>query len=358
MQRFWMSVAIIAVASSFANGQQPIKELNPTPATFPAGETTLNDILAALAKQTGNVVSDRRKPAENVKLTLPMRSADFWPTMDAIGTRTGVGFSPYGGVALIDAPYRKLQTSYSGLFRFTVKRIQVGRDEETQTPFCSVSLDVAWEPRFEPFYLNLDRAEAKFAPDGKGTALRETIARHARGNSVAGSSAAEVELRMKAPHRSSPALASLTGAFEVIGPPKMLDFAFTKLTPIKQGESRTLTEDGVRVSLTYAELKPTRWSVDVEMVYPQGSMVSLESFQADSWRDNNRVWLTWGKHKLEHSGKSTEESKVGTKIRYNFLPKGETPLPAKGAEVTLTYRTPSRVVAFAVPFAFRDLPLP
>lgn len=358
MKHPWMSAAILAVAS-IAHGQQPIKELYPTPATFPAGEITLNDVLAILARQTGNVVADRRTAADNVKMTLPMRTSEFWPTMDAIGAQTGIGFSPYGGVSLMDAPYRKLRTSYSGLFRFSIKRVQVGRDDETQMQFAAVTLDVAWEPRFEPFYLNLDGAVAKFAPDAKGNSLSEIIPRHARGNSVAGSTATEVELRMKAPDRTSPALASLTGTFEVIGPPKMVDFAFPKLAPIKQGESpRTLKDDGVQVSLTYADLKPTRWSIDVEMVYSPRSMVSFESFQADSWRANNRVWLTWGKHKLEPSSQSTETSKLGTKLRYNFLPKGDTPLPAKGTDITLTYRTPNRVVAFAVPFAFRDLPLP
>ncbi len=351
------AVAILFLTAAIAEAQQPPRELQPIPALFPAGETSLADILAAL-KQTGNVVTDRRQPAKPVQLTLPMKMGDFWPTLDTVGEKTGIAFSAYqpdGGVALVDRPYRQLPTSYSGVFRFAVKRVNVTRNDETQTRLCTVTLDVAWEPRFQPFYLNLAGASAKFAPDTKGNSLNESIPRQARG-SVAGATATEIELSMKAPERSSPALAALTGSIEVVGPPRMLDFAFTKLAPIKK-DAQVLKQDGVEVRLVYAELGKTRWSVDLDLADPDGVRM-LESFQADAWRANNRIWLSWGEHQLEPTGGYAEKSKVGTRIRAIFEAKGDTPLPPRGAEVTLRYRTPNRVAAFVAPFAFRDLPLP
>jgi hypothetical protein len=81
--------------------------------------------------------------------------------------------------------------------------------------------------------------------------------------------------------------------------------------------------------------------------------------------DNNRVWLSWGldqktkkPYELEPSGQSPQDSKVGTKIRYEFTPRPEVPLPSAGSEVMLRTRLPNRVVALTVPFAFQDLLLP
>ena len=75
-------------------------------------------------------------------------------------------YQPDGGVAIGDITYRPLQTSYSSVFRFAVKRLVVTRDEEAQAHTCHVTLDIAWEPRVQPLYLALERATIDFAKDG------------------------------------------------------------------------------------------------------------------------------------------------------------------------------------------------
>ena len=81
----------------------------------------------------------------------------------------------------------------------------------------------------------------------------------------------------------------------------------------------------------------------------------------------NKVWNTCicnpktkQPYELESrpSEQDPQESKEGTKMRYHFTSRADTPLPPIGAEVTLRYRTPSRLVAFTVPFEFRAVPLP
>ena len=97
-----------------------------------------------------------------------------------IGKQTGIGFSAYqhdGGVALADIPYRTLKTSYSGVFRFAVKRIAVSRDDEAQSHVCHVTLDIAWEPHLQPLYLSLDRAAIDFAKSAKGVVQSEKLER-------------------------------------------------------------------------------------------------------------------------------------------------------------------------------------
>jgi hypothetical protein len=335
-------------------GEPRMPELQPQSVKFSADKLKLDDALRQLQTQTGNVLKDLRKNPENPALS--MKRGEFWPALDAVCKQAKIGFSAYqpdGGVALVDTPNRELKTFYSGIFRFAFKRITASRDEETQAHHCQVTLDAAWEPRFKALYLNLDRATAGFGKRSEN--LERESARP-----VSGASATEIELRMPAPDRGTAKIDSLKGTIRVIGVPKMLEFALTNLAT-----DQIIEQQGIKVSLTYVNQKSSkRWTVDLLTVYPEGAIVGLDSFQ-QTWRDGNRVWLSWGTdpktkrpYELEPSGQSPQDATVGTKIQYHFTARGETPLPPLNAGVTLRYRTPNRVVAFTVPFEFRDLPLP
>src|SRR5439155_6624548 len=80
----------------------------------------------------------------------------------------------------------------------------------------------------------------------------------------------------------------------VIGPSKMLDFTFDKLSPSKKSdEARSQTRDGVKVTLTGVKIGTERWSVDVLIENPPGG-VAFESFQTSTWLENNRIALVVG----------------------------------------------------------------
>lgn len=332
----------------------PAADLQPRSVQFPAREMSLDEVLKELEKQTGNRVTDLRKTKRDIsKLTLSTKT--FWKTLDAIGQQTKVGFSAYqegGGVALVDAPYRSLNTDYNGLFRFSVKRIAVSRDDETQAHYAQVTFDAAWEPRLQPLYLNLESATAVL---GKRASKLERQAMR----SVAGMGAAEIELRLPAPERAVLQIDSLKGELRVIGAPKMLEFAFDKL---KENDPRSSKQEGVEVGVSALKRSATRWSLQVTIKNPAGAIAPLESFQ--SWLDNNRLWLTWTDPQskktrtLEPVGETQDGTSEMMKVHFDFTARGDSPLPPKNAEVTLRYRTPNRVVVFSVPFAFANLPLP
>lgn len=346
MHRHLLSFAPCCVALlSVAGQQRDIPELAPRPVTFNARELPLDAVLKALEKQTGNTIADRRSTRDDPSVKLPAGPSTFWQTLDALG----LGFSPYqldGGVALVDAPYRKLPTHYSGLFRFTCKRIAVSRDETTQAHRCHVTLDAAWEPRLKPLYLSLHQAEVRIAKQ------HEKLDRQSA-RSVSDTCADEIVLDMTAPARAAAKIDSLTGVLRVVSAAKMLEFQFVKASKGSQAK-----QEGVKLNVSALKRTAARWTVELSIENPHDAREHLESYQ--SWLDNNRIWLTWGTHRLEADPNAGEQQDTGrtAKLRYEFVPRGKTPLPPLDAEVTLHYRTPSRVVAFAVPFEFRDLPLP
>jgi hypothetical protein len=341
------------------------RELLPRSVTL-QGEISVSGALAQLHKQTANRVVDRRQIKTDLRLRLDLANTTFWPAAEAIARAAGGGISTYqpdGQVALVDAPQRPMATAYQGIFRITAKRLNVARDDDAGTHTCTVTLDVAWEPRFEPLYLEADTVDVIFAADKTGVQRQVKVAGQGKFG-VAGRNALEVDLRMPAPDRTSGKIKSLAGRFHLIGPGKMLTFAFPSLTPIKK-KDRPLrqTQDGVQVSVV--EVKPSsgRWSVEVHVDNPPGNP-DLESFQKGYWLGNNRISLEKGEGAARtawtpRSGDEewTDPTSTHAEIRYHFL------FPAKDnkgplSDWTLIYRTPGRIVEIAVPFAFKDLRLP
>ena len=163
-----------------------------------SGEMTVNEALAALTKQTGIAVTDRRDEPD-AKITVHVNKVTFWQALDQIADRTNATVDLYttnGKLALRKRTGKPLlkgpQTvSYDGLFRTSIKRLTASIDPETGQTTYSAALEVAWEPTLQPFYLetrpqnlvvkvadkalpNVDLGKAQAPVDGRNAALFET----------------------------------------------------------------------------------------------------------------------------------------------------------------------------------------
>lgn len=332
---------------------QAKKELEPRPLTLLAGQHTAADFLAALEKQTGNMVADRRSQKSTAAVTLEFNKVPFWQALDTFCTAAGCTYSAYGsegGVALIDGGKRSPLVSHHGITRTAVKRIAVTQDLDTGTATCTVHLDVAWEPRFQPFYLGVGAAQAAYVPPGAGKELK--VQAPTRGqHPVAGRSASEVELLLAAPPRQSPGIASLEGTLTFLGPSKMLTFRFPALKA-----NAVLEQEEVTVRVLSVKEGPDRWRIDVQIDNPEGTP-TFDTYQ--SWLDNNRIELVrveGGRRQvwLPEPNEEIDENQRRARIRYSFAAN-----PAKGklADWTLVYRTPGRIVELVVPYSFKNVPL-
>jgi hypothetical protein len=346
-------------------GDDPQKAVTPRTVTFSKPALRLADALAELSKQTDNRVGDQRRQASNPTVRLPAGQTAFWPALDAIGKASGVGFSPYlaeAGVALTDAPYRPVTTVYAGIFRLAVRRLTVSRDEEAQTRHCQLALDVAWEPRFRPFLVDLRQLKLSFAPDTNNKSLQATLPAHGA-VSVAGRTAIELDVGTAAPERSCPRIAALTGTAWALGPTKMLAFQFDKLAIQKPGAkgpaAPPVTQEGVTVTLADIRRLGDSLVLTVRIENPKGGP-GLESYQ--SWLENNRMTLSYeqGTKKRALVATATKEDKRDTwaRVEYEITESAEQPLPATLDGWRLRYETPGRIVEVTAPFAFKDLALP
>jgi hypothetical protein len=358
--------ACLAVTASFAGGDDSQsagrKALTPRTVAFSKSMLSVPEALAELTKGTGNRVGDQRREKTRPALTLPAEPTNFWPALDAIGKTSGIGFSTNladGGVALVDAPYRPVPLAYGGIFRIALRRLAVVRDEETATRQCQLALDVAWEPRFQPFYLDLKELKVTFAPDAKMKVAEDRILGRGPAH-VAGRGAIELELLTAAPDRTSPRIDALQGTLWAVGPSAMLTFSFDKLALLKPGQKPApvvQTQDGVTVKIASIRRNGDALLVKVQIENPKGSP-GFESHQ--SWLDNNRIVFAHKDRKRTLTSTASRDDVRGPRadVEYEFAESASQLLPATLDGWILHYETPGAIVELTAPFAFKGIALP
>lgn len=339
--------------------QPPTKELTPRRASF-KGTYTVAQALQALQDKTGNLVVDRRMTKAADKLLLNLEDATFWPALEAIARAAECGISLYqhdGKVALVDGQVRPLATSLHGLFRIRARRVALVRDDEAQTHTCTLTLEIAWEPRFEPLYLEVGPLRVAFADELGKVVQRGAFPGEGR-TPVAGRNAIEVDIPLPAPPRSARSIASIEGGLRVLGPAKMLEFTFANL---RTGDLPEQTQDGVKLAVKNVKTTATRWAFDLLIQNPPGNP-GLESFQ--SWLLNNSIRLeksaagTTTVWKVEPGAEQVLlETPDQARISYSFYTRNVSQ-PGNLADWTLHYRTPGRIIEIPVPFRLEKVALP
>jgi hypothetical protein len=119
------------------------------------------------------------------------------------------------------------------------------------------------------------------------------------------------------------------------------------------------TRGGVEVEVVDLKQTAKRWTIDLLIRNPE-TKVEFESYQ--SWLGNNRVHLekdAGGKDVVWSPKPEDEQIEELTarraRIRYGFDGAQNRGAPANWK---LVVRTPGPIQEFALPFAFRDVPLP
>ncbi len=336
------------------------KELLPRRITV-KGTQKLSALLEKIQQQSGNRIVDRRLSKDDPQVSLNIDNGTFWEALDELGSKTGIGFSPYfepGAVALVGTSYRQPPVCYSGLFRIAVKEISVSRDFETGSRTCLIKLEVAWEPKLRPLFCGLAAIDADFAT-GKRVKLPD------RGDvRIAGRNAIEMNIRLPAPQRKVTTLSQLKGKLSVLAPTKMLAFVFDNLETIrKKADQRKASKDGVSVTLTGLVSDVDLWEVDLVIDNPAGTP-EFESHQSESWLANNRIYLQRIAGKLKTRYERVAPGGINSSARqatakYFFTDDDSKTLSgSKLSDWSLVYVTPGPMLRFDVPFEFKKLPLP
>lgn len=300
-------------------------------------------------------------PGSDAKLDLDIERAAFWPALDRVAAAADLRLSLYrddGKIALAPGPHRPQPVSYHGPFRVALMEVRVGRRLDTGAKTCMARLEVAWPPPLQAFLVE-PRPDTFVVQDDKGQP-RPMPAGGRGWDFVKNRVAWEIDLALPAMPRAVPRLNLFKGQLAAVSCARMLEFTFD---PIEKGKSASGEGVAARLKDFVARKGPEPyWTIAVGLTYPPGGP-KLESFQNDWWLRRNEIFLVGKKNgqRFPNNGRFEIDDQVPDRpvIAYRFLDEPEKKLRlGQPAEWKLIYRTPSPLVETAIPFEFRDVPLP
>ena len=339
---------------------QALRELAPKLADFPEEPIALASALERLESQTGVHVDDRRQKTEELPpLRLRLHKATFWQCLDAIAREADLKVSlyqPESRIALIDGPFVAVPVSYHGIFRISVDSLMTVHQLTQNQRLCILGLEVAWEPRFRPLFLQ-SKPDVLEVRDNQGTSL-DMVGQGTGRLPIGGPCAMRWQIQLRSPRRTATKLSSIEGKLQIIGPGRMLTFTFDQLDMKEPSKRPDQAQNGVTAKLRDFSVEADVWSANIILDYP-AETPDFESFE--SWLVNNEIYLEskTGQPKVTANGgyEIDEQSGHHAVLTYRFVEDPTTTL-GKRADWKLVYKTPGALVKLPIPFAFKDVPLP
>lgn len=338
------------------------QSIEATSLTLDVTDAPLKDVLAEIAKQTGNSMADYREQfgqeTAEKKVTYKGEKQPFWAAVDKILDDVQMSPSNFSGeekLALIDRDAGVLRRSgraiYAGPFRIeaTGSSSQRGIRVPEQSGL-SVDLEISWEPRLKPIALSLLAADLKVVCDDGREAPVVGGEEVFNVEVTPGSHAVDVVASIQLPARTAKNLATMEGRMTALVPGRFAELKFENLTSLKDSTQRA---GEVSVTVERVAQNQALWEVHVRLA------VASEEDSLDvhgGWVFQNQAYLVDKQgEKLENAGFETTmqtEDEIGLAYFYE-LPEGE-----EIDGYSWIYRTPAGIVAVPVEFKLEEVPLP
>jgi hypothetical protein len=365
-----LCAALIPLMAS-ADEPPPKKAPEQQPVTL-SGTLEVSAALAALTKQTGIAVVDRRGESD-AKITVDLKKATFWQALDQIADAANAQVDVYtsdGQLALKKRSgkpaFKDAQmVSYDGLFRTSIKRITPSIDLETGETTYHASLEVAWVPTLQPFYLET-RPQNLVVKDDQMKELPPINLGNAKAQAD-GRNALLFDTLLPTLPRETKRIGHMEGKLSIVAPSRMLLFTFKeslaelydKLNDKQKPTTPTMTLNNVECAISRITFAKEHWEVRVALKYPPGN-TELGSYQ--SWVVNNELVLESKDSKTRFPATTyylDPATATHAVVTYNFQndPKQNRVL-GKAEDWKLSYRTPETVVTIPISFSFKNVPLP
>jgi len=333
--------------------QQATKSIEPSRVSIQDDDATLGEVLAAIAKSTGNRVYLPRGEGANVVATFDKKP--YWVAMDQLLDKADMTIYPFADKngyrveARADSLRpRSQRAAYSSAFRFEPTTLELRSDlRQTGARSLRVKLQIAWEPRLAPIAIGL-KTESLKATDDAGNKIAIDPSTSASTVAVrAASMQSELDIVLAAPSRSVRKISRLSGNLSVLMPTDRVRFEFDALD---SGRARRERVGSVSVTLDGFRKVDDQWRIDLGVNFKDAAS-GLESHL--DWESKDRAYVV-GPDDRKLTPTRREFQKEGDQVRRRYW----FTLPDKLADYRLVYEVPSDILELTVPFELKDLPLP
>jgi hypothetical protein len=342
--------------------------VEPSLVTLKRANLPLAEALQAIATQTHNPIIDHREAfgekADPARVHADFEKTPFWQALDRVldqAELTLYGYAGERGAFVVNRPAgespRSERAVYAGVFRLEPIRFEAVRDlrnTNAQSQSLKLFLEVTWEPRLRPIAVLQPLREIRATGDtgeviaaASGDAEPEAAIRD-------GISAAELEIPLNLPKRTTERISTLKGKLLVLIPGEAQDFHFRKLPIVAKNLAPKSVEQrkaGATVTIDHVRKNNLAWEVSLRVRFDEPS-VALESHR--SWILENPVYFVGPDgQRIEPGGfEQTRQNKDEVGVNYFF------DLKDGPEKLDFVYRTPITILEMAVDYEFRDLRLP
>lgn len=347
-----MPRVILVLCALLAVAADPSARPTASAVSLDARNMPLGNAARELGRQA-NVAIDVERAERDKQITLRLSNVPFWTAMERLAEASNhrLAIGPQGqSVALSREPYRSTPSFVNGAFRTAARKVVSRLDFEVGISQHEVQLDIAWEPKFKAYYVELDPASL-VAFDGQGQRL--TIANEGSTRIPIGSETPQISIKLRNIPRREEKIARLEGVAKFLGTTQMLTFSFDLA-------AKTKPQSRAEVSANLIEMRKNvnLWTAVVELEYPR-DMPEFESFQ--SFLLDNEAWL------LRSDGTKfpVKKFELGNNQRGKlsityYIKESEKEGVVLGDKRgwKLAVRVPGRIVEERVEFRLKDIRLP
>lgn len=319
------------------------------------GKMPLSSALEELTKQTGNKVGFEREEATPTKeIELKADKQPFWEVLDDLMIQGSLRLNTYAngeGIVLMpdDSVLPGPEPFFKGPFQVSVISTQAtkqfyGRNDGQ----VDISLQVAWEPRLKPIFIELPMNTMKLSVEGNADLSSTNPEAKPEIPVNSEGAAAQIDLQFPRPPRTAQKIDKLTGEFVVAVPSEKHKYVFEKFGNGKRQSEKfgevTVTMESARRNGSAFEIR-----ILTEFKEDQGA---LDSFRG--WILSNRAYLVDSKqNRLDNAGFSTyavSGDSVG--VAFLFL------LTEDPDSYSVIYESPGMITRQSVKFELSDIDLP
>lgn len=319
-----------------------------------SGSYTLTDALAQIEQQTQNEIElQSGAGGSSANVQLAAEEQPFWSVMSEIMDQAKLRINPFGTtegkLVLSPGAPASVQPFFSGPFQ--VQAISVQSRRVFNSPLdgqLDLSIQLAWEPRLEPVFLEIPMATVKATTSDGGELAAANAQAVLEIPLNLGGCTTQIDLQLARPERSVAKIASLTGDLVVAVPGERHEYVFARF-----GNGARQTEKYGEVTVTLEGARRNGAVYEMRILASFGdAQGALESFRG--WILSNQAYLldANGK-KMENVGLQTyaiTPNAVG--IAYLFQ------INADPDSYKLVYESPSTITKQTFSYELVDIELP
>lgn len=320
------------------------------------GKLPLTEAIEKIAEATGNAIQLQGEDAfSGVEVELDAADQPFWETLSSVMRQANLRVNAYGTTEgdLVLAPGGNYADSpapfQDGPFFATVSSVQ------STLPFNSalggqlqVSLQVTWEPRLKPVFMQIPMSGVSAELEGGETLSASNPQAAPEIPLNFGGCSTQIDLQLQRPARNVTAIKKLSGEFLIAVPSERHQYEFTKF-----GNGARQSEKFGDVTVVLENCRRNGSVYEVRILVEFGnSQGALDSFRG--WIMSNEAYLLDPRERrLENVGLQTYAvtgNSVG--IAYLFQINGDPD------DYKLVYESPAVITKQAVTYELLDIELP